>query len=109
MSLLETICWIFVLLVGTAAATMWFYATRWRRARVWNEAPRDAVILAAHQDDCVIAAGEYAVEAVAAGRRIDVVYLTCGDAKPGSRRARTRRAEALSAWGSLGVGPDRLH
>jgi LmbE family N-acetylglucosaminyl deacetylase len=74
-----------------------------------REPPRDLLILAAHQDDCVVLAGEYAIETARAGRRIQIVYLTCGAQMPEDDRARLRRQEAETAWGMLGVTPGELH
>jgi LmbE family N-acetylglucosaminyl deacetylase len=76
------------------------------RPVVIAEAPRDVLIFAAHQDDCVIMAGEYAIAARQAGRQVRVVYLTNGDSAevdPQSERAQRRNGEAAAAWGSLGV------
>jgi hypothetical protein len=78
------------------------------RRRVLNEPLRDVLILAAHQDDCVIMAGEYAIEAAKAGREVRVVYLTCGDREVGSERARKRMQEAIAAWKGVGVEETKL-
>jgi LmbE family N-acetylglucosaminyl deacetylase len=78
---------------------------------VMAEAPRDVLILAAHQDDCVIMAGEYAIAAKEAGRAVRVVYLTNGDSKDHnsqSERADKRNREAIAAWGCIGVAADSI-
>ncbi|HEV8292543.1 MAG TPA: PIG-L family deacetylase [Tepidisphaeraceae bacterium] len=96
-----------LLALGVVAVGRFLY-----RPRVWREQMRDVLILAAHQDDCVVMAGEYAIEAVEAGRRVEVLYLTNGDSKeesPWSERACRRKQEAMAAWGSIGVGPDSIH
>lgn len=64
--------------------------------------------MAAHPDDCVIVAGEYALRAREAGKRVQVIYLTCGDRTPGSARALARRAEAIRAWAIAGVPEEEL-
>lgn len=87
------------LIVGGAI----LYARLMDRAGIDGAPPCDAVILAAHPDDCVIVAGEYAIRARAAGKRVRVVYLTCGDSSPATERAKKRRAEAIAAWGMIGV------
>jgi LmbE family N-acetylglucosaminyl deacetylase len=64
---------------------------------------RDVLILAAHSDDCVVCAGEYAIDALSSGRTVHVLYLTCGDYTVGTARAETRSKEALACWESLAV------
>jgi len=76
------------------------------RPREWRGAAKDVLVLAAHQDDCVVMAGEYAIAAAEAGKTVTILYLTNGDSRdssPDSERARKRNAEALTAWGSIGV------
>jgi LmbE family N-acetylglucosaminyl deacetylase len=63
----------------------------------------DLLILAAHQDDCVIMAGEFAVHVAEQSGNVKVAYLTCGDSDRNSERAKVRREEALRAWGMIGV------
>src|SRR3569623_676267 len=87
------------LLVVAAAALL-------RRPRVMTEPAKPALILAAHQDDCAILAGGYAIFAKAAGCRVQVAYLTCGASSPDQPRAVTRREESLAAWRALDVGDD---
>ena len=87
-----------VSLLGVALAALL------RRPHVMVEAARPALILAAHQDDCAILAGGYAIFAKAAGCRVQVAYLTCGASSPEDSRALTRREESLAAWQSLDVG-----
>jgi LmbE family N-acetylglucosaminyl deacetylase len=87
--------------LGAMAGGMILY-----RPGIFAEPPRDVLILAAHQDDCVIMAGEYAIIAKEAGRQVRVVYLTNGDSgnvDSSSERARIRNQEAAAAWGSIGV------
>ena len=76
------------------------------RPVVMSEPPRDVLIFAAHQDDCVIMAGEYAIAAREAGRAVRVVYLTngdSGDTDPQSPRAQRRNGEAAAVWATLDV------
>lgn len=89
----------FSLLAIVAAALL-------RRPCIMTEPARPALILAAHQDDCAILAGGYAVFAKASGCRVQVAYLTCGASSPDQARAVTRRAESLAAWRALDVGED---
>jgi len=77
-----------------------------RRPGILAGEPKPALILAAHQDDCAILAGAYAIRAVKAGRRVRVGYLTCGASSPSLDRAVTRRREALAAWANVGVSND---
>jgi LmbE family N-acetylglucosaminyl deacetylase len=96
-------------LAGVLAAgglAVWAYALVARGPRTDREPEHDVVILAAHPDDCVIMAGEYAAAAVSWGRTVHIVYLTCGADRPDDELARTRRAEAWRAWGQLGVKPE---
>jgi LmbE family N-acetylglucosaminyl deacetylase len=86
------------------ALVAWFFGRR----RVMDKPIRDVLILAAHQDDCVIMGGEYAIEAVKAGRQVRVMYLTCGDREVGSERARVRMQEAVAAWRVIGVEETKL-
>src|SRR3569832_983291 len=77
-----------------------------RRPRVMTDPAKPALILAAHQDDCAILAGGYAIFAKQAGCRVQVAYLTCGAPSPDEPRAVTRREESLAAWRALDVGDD---
>ena len=77
--------------------------------RNWKGAPSDVLILAAHQDDCVVLAGEYALWALKAGKNVSVVYLTSGADDPSSARANLRSQEAISAWFSAGVPEQNLY
>ena len=63
----------------------------------------DTWIWGAHQDDCVILGGEFALETLQKGGQVHIVYLTCGDKDPNSKRARVRRTEAIHAWASAGL------
>lgn len=81
--------------------------TAHRHAFELNESS-DVLILAAHQDDCVILAGEVAIECAAAGREVRVLYVTCGADDPADERARVRHEEALLAWALANVGASRI-
>lgn len=89
-----------LLVVGVAALL--------RRPRVMTEPAKPALILAAHQDDCAILAGGYAIFAKAAGCPVQIAYLTCGASSPEQPRAVTRREESLAAWRALDVGADQV-
>jgi LmbE family N-acetylglucosaminyl deacetylase len=79
------------------------------RTPVLRDELSDAIVMAAHPDDCVICAGEYAAEAVRRGRTATIVYLTDGAAEEERDRARARRSEASAAWSLAGLGPESLH
>jgi len=82
------------------------------RPRELGEEVSDVLILSAHQDDCVIMAGEYAIAAKEAGKNVKVVYLTNGDSvetQPDSTRAQKRNQEALAAWESQRVGAESIY
>src|SRR3569832_1852259 len=68
-----------------------------RRPRVMTDPAKPALILAAHQDDCAILAGGYAIFAKQAGCRVQKAYLTCGAPSPGGPRAGARRGGARAA------------
>jgi LmbE family N-acetylglucosaminyl deacetylase len=91
-----------------ASAGVAAWSLRFRKPVVEHEPPRDVLILAAHQDDCVIMAGEYAIEARRQGKRVQVVYLTCGAATPEEPRVAIRRLECERAWELIGVPADKL-
>ncbi len=84
------------------------YARLLFRPSIDRDVRGQLLILAAHPDDCVIVAGEYAQETRKNYGRVRVVYLTCGDTAPGSARAMTRREESVRAWSIVGVPGDDL-
>src|SRR5262249_18303239 len=65
--------------------------------------PRHVLICAAHSDDCVIVGAEYAYGAIKNDLSVRVAYLTCSGPNPEAEISRTRTAEALKAWSTLGV------
>jgi LmbE family N-acetylglucosaminyl deacetylase len=79
------------------------------RPRNWHSPATNLVVLAAHPDDCVVLAGEYALWVLAQGMKVDIVYFTSGADDPASSRAKTREREALAAWSSVGVPETNLH
>jgi LmbE family N-acetylglucosaminyl deacetylase len=83
-------------------------ATVLRRPRILSGEAKPALILAAHPDDCVILAGAYAIFARAAGKRVQVAYLTCGAASATLPRAVIRRQEALAVWRGLGMSREDI-
>lgn len=74
------------------------------RGVTWNAAER-MLILAPHQDDCVICAGGIGIRNQKLGGETHVVYLV-QDEEPGM--AERRKNEAIAAWTLAGVGMDRL-
>jgi LmbE family N-acetylglucosaminyl deacetylase len=93
-------------LAGAAAALCLAIARA--RTPVVADEPSDAIVLAAHPDDCVICAGEYVAEALRRGKSATIVYLTDGAAVEERERARARRSEALAAWSLAGLGSSSL-
>jgi len=65
----------------------------------------DGLIVAAHPDDCVIAAGEYGIECVRGGKQLRIVYMTCGATTADSQHAKLRRTEAALAWSKANLAP----
>jgi LmbE family N-acetylglucosaminyl deacetylase len=95
-------------LVAAGEVGLACWSARFRRPAVYKGGAQDILILAAHQDDCVIMAGEYAAMAKDAGKKVQVVYLTCGSERPTDARAAVRDDESRRAWASLGVSPEDL-
>lgn len=85
-----------------------YHLIRSAQQRRRSPAPRNVLIVGAHQDDCTIVGSEYAQEALRANRIVSVAFLTAGAPGAEAPRARARRQEALSAWGHLGVPPERI-
>jgi len=69
---------------------------------------RNALILAAHPDDCVIMAGEYGIESLRKGNSVTIVCMTCGDIDADSDYAKTRRSEMLLAWSKAKLPPENI-
>lgn len=84
------------------------YSTLVCRPRIDDSPAADLLILAAHPDDCAIIAGEYAQVVAAAGRSIQIVYLTDGAAPSEPDRAAIRRRECIDAWSLIGVPESNL-
>lgn len=95
--------WLPLLLVSPALLAVLVALGLSRRPRLLGGPAAPALIFAAHPDDCVILAGAYGIRAREEGQRVRVVYLTCGAEDPDLPRARTRKQEALNAWGMIGV------
>src|SRR5262249_53143664 len=79
-----------------------------RSPKPFRDPPRPVLICAAHSDDCVIIGAEYASGAVERGLPVKVAYLTCSGPHPDAEISRRRKAEALTAWSSLGVPIENL-
>lgn len=92
-----------VMLPGVIIAGSLLYSVLYCRPRIDDSVPADLVILAAHPDDCVIVAGEYAQVTIQGRRSVRVVYLTCGSSDSRDARAQQRRRESIDAWSLLGV------
>jgi LmbE family N-acetylglucosaminyl deacetylase len=69
----------------------------------------DLLIVASHQDDCLILGGELALASLQRGHAVTIAYLTCGDAVPGTSKAEERTAEAKHVWAEAGVSAGDLH
>ena len=78
------------------------------RPRIVNLSMHNALILAAHPDDCVIMAGEYGIKALQAGKLVNIIYMTCGDICADSDYARIRHSEALFAWSKARLPPENI-
>lgn len=94
-------------LLASSATVLTLAALRRRCAPEFTDF-RETIIFAAHSDDCVITAGEYAQEVLKRERGVSITYFTCGSADPADERAATRRAEACAAWTQLGLPEQRL-
>lgn len=68
-----------------------------------RDPPCHVLICVAHSDDCVIIGAEYAYGAIQNGLSVRIAYLTCSGPDPDAEISRTRKAEALAAWSTLGV------
>ena len=75
------------------------------RSLDWDR-PERLLILAPHQDDCVICAGGLGIRNIKLGGETHIVYLVQDD-QPGM--APLRRAEVEAAWSLAGLPADRLH
>lgn len=84
-------------------------------SRPLRAAAGPALVVAPHPDDETLGCGGYIATAAQAGRRVEVVFLTDGEAShpghPGIRAgqlASIRRAEALAALACLGLPESRV-
>ncbi|HZP99726.1 MAG TPA: PIG-L family deacetylase [Reyranella sp.] len=87
------------------SAWAWWRSHVLERELIWR-APRRLLILAPHEDDCVIAAGGVGALNRRLGGDVRVVYLA-PDETPGM--AQTRAEEARAAWREAGVDASELH
>jgi LmbE family N-acetylglucosaminyl deacetylase len=67
------------------------------------------VIFAAHQDDGVIMAGGYAMQAIKAGGKVKVFYMFDGEPGNGRKRNITRMNESFRAWELIGIEKRNIH
>lgn len=88
-------------MISAWAVCRLLFLERWR---TWS-APRRLLILAPHEDDCVISAGGIALRNQELGGSLRIVYLA-PDQTPGL--ADVRAAEARSAWAAAGFSPADL-
>jgi LmbE family N-acetylglucosaminyl deacetylase len=95
-----------ILILLTAAALI--FCTRLRAPKPFLDLPRDALICAAHSDDCVIMGAEYSYGAIENGYSVKIAYLTCSGPHPEADISRVRRAEAVAAWSALGIPEKNL-
>ncbi len=65
-------------------------------------------IFAAHQDDCVVMAGGYAIQTMKKGGSVNVVYIFDGETGNGRKRNITRMNESFSAWKLAEVGKEDI-
>lgn len=105
------ITWIALTLLAASVAVVGIlsYSAVFCRFRTLARPVPDALILAAHPDDCVIIAGEYGIEAIRSGSVVRIVYLTSGDADSGSELAHQRCLEAVDAWQRMGLSRSNLY
>lgn len=96
-------------ILGLVSAAIALAGLLLRRPRIVAAPASDLLILAAHPDDCVISAGECAVEAARRGGALTLAYLTCGAPSASDEKATLRRSEAVRAWSRLGVPEASIH
>ncbi len=97
-----------ILLTLVVAAVLGPVVLRRVRQRVFRP-NGDVLIVASHQDDCLILGGELALAAIEGGHTVTIAYLTCGDTEPGTPRAEQRAAEARRVWTEAGARETDLH
>lgn len=99
-----------IFLIGTASLfALLFTATMIHFFRKRSLPPiRDVIIVAPHQDDCLILAGEYALAVIEASKTVRIGYTTCGDSAPATARAHQRHMESTDAWSKAGVAGSQL-
>ena len=89
---------------GIAAACM--VRIRAREGMIALVRPERILIVAPHQDDCVLCAGGFAARNTRLGGQTHVLYLV-QPADEETRRIRQR--EAISSWALVGCPPERLY
>jgi LmbE family N-acetylglucosaminyl deacetylase len=114
--------WCVVLLAGRGIAwvalpfaifySLLFAVSSWALQRIWVlerwnrwDSPGRLLIVAPHEDDCVISAGGIGARNGRLGGATRVVYLAA-DEEPGLRQKRV--GEAHAAWREVGLGADDL-
>jgi LmbE family N-acetylglucosaminyl deacetylase len=77
-----------------------------REGQLEVSAPERLLLVAPHQDDCVLMAGTWALRNLALGGRTEIVYLVQPTAP---ETARIRRQEAENAWTLAGLPKQCMH
>lgn len=100
-----------MVLAAFALVTAGYLTVCFVRARPGDFAPDpgDLVVCAAHSDDCAIMAGEMVEPLLAAGHRVQIVYLTCSGRGADDPEAQIREAEARACWAHVGLAESDLH
>ena len=88
----------------TLAVLFLWFLIRIRKRRFIVSVGERVVIVAPHQDDCVALGGGYAIQTLARGGKVWVLFVT-----DGYRHDKfTRKKEALDAWAVIGMGPKSI-
>lgn len=95
---------IFYSVLFVVSAYAWWRCHALETPATWD-APQRLLILAPHEDDCVIAAGGIGARNQRLGGAVRIVYLV-PDEQPGM--AQRRHAEACAAWREAGVDKGEL-
>jgi len=100
----------FYTLVGFLMYYMHSQITIYSEAKEYIKVNDDSIaIFAAHQDDGVIMAGGYAMQAIKKGGRVNVFYMFDGEPGNGRKRNITRMNESFRAWEVIGIEEGNIH
>ena len=91
------IYWFYTILF-IVASILWvmIFFRRWKKVKAKGE---NVLIVAPHQDDGVAMAGGFAIQTIAKGGKVFVVYLT----EEKGKRGLIRKKEAIQAWNCIGL------